>query len=53
MSQGALIFEKLLDSARRSAVHLEMRDVYAVDEEREHCDAWKRGARAGDPEAPH
>lgn len=31
--------------ASRSAVHLEMRDVYAVDSERESVAAWKAGFR--------
>ncbi|MGW5410181.1 DUF6879 family protein [Actinomadura geliboluensis] len=41
----------LLASARVSAVHLEMRDVYAVDREDEEFKAWKAGYRddPGDP----
>ncbi|WP_328723520.1 hypothetical protein OHT52_31130 [Streptomyces sp. NBC_00247] len=35
-------FEQLLDSARHRAVHLELRDVYAVGEEREAYDAFHR-----------
>lgn len=35
-------FEDLLDSAREHALHLELRDVYAVGEEREVYDAFLR-----------
>ncbi|UZI26677.1 DUF6879 family protein [Streptomyces sp. VB1] len=35
-------FEDLLDSAQRHALHLELRDVYAVGEEREVYDAFLR-----------
>ncbi|MFI9721475.1 DUF6879 family protein [Streptomyces sp. NPDC052396] len=49
MSQTVPSFDELLDSARRSAVHLEMRDVYAVAEEREHLAGWSRGEPADDP----
>ncbi|MFF2852957.1 DUF6879 family protein [Streptomyces sp. NPDC058001] len=38
----ALSFEDLLDSARHHALHLELRDVYAVGEEREVYDAFLR-----------
>ncbi|MFJ7416413.1 DUF6879 family protein [Streptomyces sp. NPDC098077] len=34
-------FEDLLDSAQRHALHLELRDVYAVGEEREVYDAFQ------------
>lgn len=34
-------FEELLDSAQRSAVHLEMRDWYGVEREREPFAAWR------------
>lgn len=34
-------FDQLLDSARHSAVHLEMRDHYGVDEEKEVVEAWR------------
>ncbi|MEU4208592.1 DUF6879 family protein [Streptomyces sp. NPDC026206] len=49
MSQSVPSFEELLDSALHSAVHLEMRDIYSVDEEREHFAAWRQGGRADDP----
>ncbi|OKI09361.1 hypothetical protein A6A06_01215 [Streptomyces sp. CB02923] len=42
MSQTVPSFAELLDSARHSAVHLEMRDVYAVEEEKTAVDAWRR-----------
>jgi hypothetical protein len=37
-------FVELLDSAERSAVHLEMRDVYAVAEEADDVALWNSGA---------
>lgn len=37
-----LSFEDLLDSAQRHALHLELRDVYAVGEEREVFEAFGR-----------
>ncbi|WP_171164276.1 DUF6879 family protein [Streptomyces sp. I05A-00742] len=45
MSQSLSNFADLLHSAERSAVHLEMRDVYAVENETERIAAWKRGHR--------
>ncbi|MER6377644.1 DUF6879 family protein [Streptomyces mirabilis] len=43
-------FAELLASCERSAVHLEMRDAYAVDEEADDLDAWRRtGQRDADP----
>lgn len=41
----ATSFEDLLDSAQAHALHLEMRDVYAVGEEREVYDAFLRDGR--------
>ena len=38
-------FAELIDSAERSAVHLEMRDVYAVADEQEQIAAWRAGRR--------
>lgn len=38
-------FEEVLATATRSAVHLEMRDVYGINEEREEFDEWKSGFR--------
>ncbi|MFI9393649.1 DUF6879 family protein [Streptomyces bauhiniae] len=37
-------FEELLDSAASSALHLEMRDTYAVAEEAEDVALWRSGA---------
>ncbi|WP_330458059.1 hypothetical protein OIB37_14825 [Streptomyces sp. NBC_00820] len=37
-------FEELLDSASVSALHLEMRDTYAVTEEAEDVALWRSGA---------
>ncbi|MER5782080.1 DUF6879 family protein [Streptomyces mobaraensis] len=45
MSQSLSDFADLLRSADRSAVHLEMRDVYTVDNETERFAAWRRGHR--------
>jgi hypothetical protein len=38
-------FAELLRQAQHSAVHLEMRDVYAVDHERESFARWRAGHR--------
>ncbi|MEU7168380.1 DUF6879 family protein [Streptomyces morookaense] len=43
--QQLATFEELLNSATRSAVHLEMRDSYAVDYEASEYVAWKAGHR--------
>ena len=45
MSQSMTSFADLLRSAQESALHLEMRDVYAVDSEDEGFEAWKAGRR--------
>ncbi|WP_324607579.1 DUF6879 family protein [Streptomyces sp. NRRL WC-3742] len=45
MSQSLNSFADLLRSARKSAVHLELRDVHAVDNEDEGFRAWKSGHR--------
>ncbi|MFI7276109.1 DUF6879 family protein [Streptomyces sp. NPDC049879] len=45
MSQSLTDFAALLRSARTSAVHLEMRDGYGVDNEIDGFAAWKRGHR--------
>ncbi|MFE2041301.1 DUF6879 family protein [Streptomyces sp. NPDC059477] len=43
-------FEELMTSAQRSAVHLEMRDQYAVGDEADDFDGWLRtGQRDADP----
>lgn len=38
-------FQDVLAAAHHSAVHLEMRDAYAVDNERESFAAWRAGQR--------
>lgn len=45
MAQSLSDFTDLIRSAERSAVHLEMRDVYAVPNEDEGFAAWRRGHR--------
>ncbi|MFJ2431652.1 DUF6879 family protein [Streptomyces anulatus] len=45
MSQSLNSFTDLIQSAERSAVHLEMRDVYAVPNEDERFAAWRHGQR--------
>ncbi len=45
MSQTALSFDELIAACERSAIHLETRDVYTVDEEVERFAAWKAGHR--------
>ncbi|MBO8186621.1 DUF6879 family protein [Streptomyces spirodelae] len=45
MPSNVPTFAELLRGAQRSAVHLEMRDFYAVDYEREEFDAWRAGFR--------
>ncbi|WP_405659617.1 DUF6879 family protein [Streptomyces sp. RK9] len=50
MLQSALSSDDLLDAARHSAVHLEMRDQYAVGDEADDFDSWLRtGRRDVDP----
>lgn len=50
MSQSVPSFNALMESARNSAVHLEMRDVYGVGDESEDFEHWKRtGQRDADP----
>lgn len=43
MRPQVLSFDALLASATRSAVHLEMRDLYAVAEEEEELRLWRSG----------
>ncbi|GAA0408459.1 DUF6879 family protein [Streptomyces luteireticuli] len=45
MQQSLNSFADLLRSAERSAVHLEMRDAYAVDNETSGLTAWRAGRR--------
>lgn len=50
MSQNEPSFHELLAAAQRSAVHLEMRDVYGVGDEAEDFEQWGRtGERDVDP----
>lgn len=54
MSSNAPPITELLDAAERTAVHLEMRDVYAVSMENPHFAAWQRtGTRPTDPESEY
>ncbi|MFD8063486.1 DUF6879 family protein [Streptomyces cyaneofuscatus] len=45
MAQSLNSFIDLIRSAERSAVHLEMRDVYAIPDEDERFAAWRQGER--------
>lgn len=45
MSSNVPSFDELLDSAQHSAVHLEMRDAYAVDYESGAFADWRAGVR--------
>ncbi|MBH5335420.1 hypothetical protein IHE55_11665 [Streptomyces pactum] len=45
MTQNVPSFPELLNGCRRSAVHLEMRDSYAVDYEKSGFTAWRDGFR--------
>ncbi|MCX4676560.1 MULTISPECIES: DUF6879 family protein [unclassified Streptomyces] len=45
MSQSLTDFSDLIRSVRKSAVHLEMRDGYGVENEAEGFAAWKQGHR--------
>ncbi|QGV80038.1 DUF6879 family protein [Streptomyces ficellus] len=49
MSQSLTDFSDLIRSVQESAVHLEMRDTYGVENEIEGFAAWKQGRRL-DPE---
>ncbi|QMU77463.1 hypothetical protein GXW83_18935 [Streptacidiphilus sp. PB12-B1b] len=54
MSLSAEDFEALLESARHSAVHLEMRDVYSSGEEADDFQRWQRtGTAEMNPDSPH
>ncbi|WP_407560679.1 DUF6879 family protein [Streptomyces sp. 184] len=54
MSSNIPTFDELLDSAGQSAVHLEMRDVYAVAYESDVLRRWKAtGDRDLDPGSAH
>ncbi|WJV46937.1 DUF6879 family protein [Streptomyces flavofungini] len=50
MPRNTLSFDELFEAAQRSAVHLEMRDQYAVGDEAEDFHSWLRtGRRDVDP----
>lgn len=50
MSSNVSSFDELLDSARHSAVHLEMRDSYGVEKEASDFNRWKEtGEKDLDP----
>ncbi|WP_329131405.1 hypothetical protein OG552_10120 [Streptomyces sp. NBC_01476] len=54
MPSNAPTFAELLDGARSSAVHLEMRDVYGVDSEAADFAHWRAtGERDVDPGSPY
>ncbi|MEV5337636.1 DUF6879 family protein [Streptomyces sp. NPDC052676] len=54
MSQKLLDFAELLDSARHTAYHLEMRDSYAVAAEADAFARWKETGEADtDPDSPY
>lgn len=54
MSQnGVPVFAELLRSAQRTAVHLEMRDVYSVGDEKDSFEEFLRTGRTDlDPDSP-
>ncbi|MEO3762742.1 DUF6879 family protein [Streptomyces sp. B8F3] len=45
MPSGRPTFNELMAGCTQSAVHLEMRDVYGIDQEKESFAAWKNGFR--------
>lgn len=45
MSSNVPTFDELISGCTRSAVHLEMRDAYAVENEREAFAQWRAGVR--------
>ncbi|MFJ8802928.1 DUF6879 family protein [Streptomyces sp. NPDC102487] len=54
MTQSVPSFADLLDSAERTAVHLEMRDAYGVAGEADDFEHWRRtGERDTDPASPY
>lgn len=54
MTQNVPSFDELLDGAQRTAVHLEMRDTYGVDDEADDFAHWKNtGERDTDPNSPY
>ncbi|MHC0432675.1 DUF6879 family protein [Streptomyces sp. O3] len=54
MPQNALSFDDLFEAAQRSAVHLEMRDQYAVGDEADDFNTWQAtGKRDIDPSSEY
>ncbi|NUK70464.1 hypothetical protein HRW23_32935 [Streptomyces lunaelactis] len=54
MPENEPSFNDLMESARHSAVHLEMRDAYGVGDEADDFAEWKRtGLRDADPESEY
>ncbi|MET8163080.1 DUF6879 family protein [Streptomyces sp. NPDC005329] len=54
MLQNVPSFEELMEAAQHSAVHLEMRDQYAVGDEADDYDTWLRtGRRDVDPSSEY
>ncbi|MFD3929674.1 DUF6879 family protein [Streptomyces sp. NPDC058614] len=45
MPSSVQTFAELIAGCTHSAVHLEMRDVYSVDKERQQIEAWRQGVR--------
>lgn len=54
MPQSEPRFDELLAGARRSAIHLELRDGYAVPDEEDDYRRWRKtGERDADPASPY
>jgi len=54
MPQNVPSFDELMEAAQRSAVHLEMRDQYAVGDEADDFNAWlSTGRRDTDPQSEY
>ena len=54
MPQNVPSFDELFEAAQRSAVHLEMRDQYAVGDEADDYNTWLRtGQRDADPDSEY
>ncbi len=54
MPQNVPSFDELFEAAQRSAVHLEMRDQYAVGDEVDDYNTWLRtGQRDADPDSEY
>ncbi|MER5937996.1 DUF6879 family protein [Streptomyces sp. NPDC001928] len=54
MSQNVPSFDELMEAAQQSAMHLEMRDQYAVGDEADDFNTWLRnGQRDADPNSQY